>query len=94
MSKERIKMKFDTLRKLINLAPNNKIASKFIDFIADDTIEFSKTWGELEKVDKELAVETEELILTLYDNFTLAVSQALRELEAGLIEGEEVKNDT
>jgi len=94
MSKERIKMKFDILIKLINLAPNNKVASKFIDFIADDTIEFTKTWEELEKADKELAVETEGLILTLYDNFTLAVSRALRELEAGLVEGEEVKNDT
>jgi len=75
MSKERIKMKFDILIKLINLAPNNKVASKFIDFIADDTIEFTKTWEELEKADKELAVETEGLILTLYDNFTLAVSR-------------------
>jgi len=91
MSKERIKMRFDILIKLIDLAPNNKVAGKFIDFIADDTIEFSKTWKELEKADKELAVETEGLILTLNDDFTLAVSQALRELEAGLVEGEEVK---
>jgi len=92
MNKKRIKMKFDILRKLINLAPNNKVARSFLNFIADDTIEFTKTWGELEKADKELAVETERLILTLYDNFTLAVSQALRELEAGLVEGEEEKH--
>jgi len=91
MSKERIKMKFDILRKLINLAPDNKVARSFLNFIADDTIEFSKTWEELERTDEELAVETEGLILTLYDNFTHAVSQALRELEAGLVEGKEVK---
>lgn len=91
MSKERIKIKFDILRKLINLAPNNKVARSFLNFIADDMIEFTKTWGELEKMDEELAAETEGLILTLNDNFTLAVSQALRELEAELVKGEEEK---